>query len=208
LRPQPGLSDRGKNAIADRRGEALAGQIEPRIESKERLGLAQQPQGRFEIDAVPAGSTRHGARDQGERGFFRLEQRGLGVRNPIELLKYPNAAEYLDRLFFGKYPLIENDSVESDGSTILNVRVGREWSRWGLYLDVLNALDSDSHDIDYFYASRLPGEAAEGVEDIHFHVFPSRSLRASLVTSKLISRGATPTSAWVSPSRPWPTSTA
>ena len=81
---------------------------------------------------------------------------------------------------FGKYPLIEDDSVQSDGSTILNLRVGREWSRWGLYLDVLNALDSDAHDIDYFYASRLPGEADQGVEDIHFHVFPSRSLRASL----------------------------
>ncbi len=81
---------------------------------------------------------------------------------------------------FGKYPLIEDDSVRSDGSTIVNLRVGREWSRYGLHLDVLNALDSDDHDIDYFYASRLPGEPEEGVEDIHYHVFPSRSLRLSL----------------------------
>jgi outer membrane receptor protein involved in Fe transport len=81
---------------------------------------------------------------------------------------------------FGRYPLIEDDSVESDGSTLLNLRVGREWNRVGLYLDLLNALDSDDHDIDYFYASRLPGEPAEGVEDIHFHVFPSRSLRLSV----------------------------
>lgn len=81
---------------------------------------------------------------------------------------------------FGKYPLIEDDSVQSDGSTILNLRVGREWSHWGMYLDVLNALDSDAHDIDYYYASRLQGETEEGIEDIHFHVFPSRTLRASL----------------------------
>ncbi|MEP6632669.1 MAG: TonB-dependent receptor [Luteimonas sp.] len=81
---------------------------------------------------------------------------------------------------FGRYPLIEDDSVRSDGSTIVNVRVGREWSRWGMYLDVLNVLDSDDHDIDYFYASRLQGEPVYGVEDIHFHVFPSRSLRASV----------------------------
>lgn len=81
---------------------------------------------------------------------------------------------------FCKYPLIEDDSVRSDGSTILNLRAGREWARWGLYLDVLNALDSDDHDIDYFYASRLPGEPAEGVDDVHFHVFPSRSLRATV----------------------------
>jgi len=81
---------------------------------------------------------------------------------------------------FGRYPLIEDDSVESNGSTLLNLRVGREWNRLGMYLDVLNALDSDEHDIDYFYASRLPGEPAEGVDDIHFHVFPSRTLRLSL----------------------------
>lgn len=81
---------------------------------------------------------------------------------------------------FGRYPLIEDASVESNGSTLLNLRVGREWNRFGMYLDLLNALDSNDHDIDYFYASRLPGEPAEGVEDIHFHVFPSRSLRLSL----------------------------
>ncbi|MEO5628750.1 MAG: TonB-dependent receptor [Thermomonas sp.] len=82
--------------------------------------------------------------------------------------------------YFGKYPLMEDDSVESDGSTIVNLRVGREWARYGLFLDVLNALDSDDHDVDYYYASRLQGEPAAGVDDVHFHVFPSRSLRLSL----------------------------
>ncbi len=81
---------------------------------------------------------------------------------------------------FGSYPLIEDRSVESDGSTLLNLRLGREWGDWGLYLDLLNALDSRDHDIDYFYASRLPGEPAEGVEDVHYHVFAPRTLRASL----------------------------
>ena len=81
---------------------------------------------------------------------------------------------------FGKFPLIEDNSVESNGSTILNLRVGREWERFGVHLDVLNLLDSDNHDIDYFYASRLQGEPAEGIEDLHYHMFPSRSLRLSL----------------------------
>ena len=81
---------------------------------------------------------------------------------------------------FGRYPLIEDNSVESEGSTLFNLRVGREWARVGLYLDVLNALGSGDHDIDYFYASRLQGVPAEGVEDVHFHVFPSRSLRLSV----------------------------
>ncbi|GHA72634.1 TonB-dependent receptor [Lysobacter bugurensis] len=80
---------------------------------------------------------------------------------------------------FGRYPLIEDGSVESDGATIVNLRVGREWSRFGLFVDVLNALDSRDHDVDYFYASRLPGESASGVDDVHYHVFPRRSIRMS-----------------------------
>lgn len=81
---------------------------------------------------------------------------------------------------FGRYPLIEDASVRSRGSTLLNLRLGREWSRYGVYLDVLNALDSRDHDIDYYFASRLPGEPADGVDDIHYHVFEPRSLRLSL----------------------------
>ena len=61
-----------------------------------------------------------------------------------------------------------------------NLRVGREWNKVGLFLDVINLLDSDDHDIDYFYASRLQEEPESGIEDIHYHVFPSRSVRLSL----------------------------
>lgn len=32
----------------------------------------------------------------------------------------------------------------------------------------------------YFYASRLRGEPAAGVDDVHFHVLPRRSLRLKL----------------------------
>jgi outer membrane receptor protein involved in Fe transport len=81
---------------------------------------------------------------------------------------------------FGAYPLIEDGGVKSDGSTLVNVRVGREGSRWAMYLDALNVFDSRDHDVDYFYASRLAGEPAEGVEDLHFHIFQPRSLRLSL----------------------------
>ncbi len=82
--------------------------------------------------------------------------------------------------FFGKYPLIEDESVKSDGSLLVNLRAGREWGRLGAYLDVFNVLNSRDHDIDYFYASRLPGEPPEGVEDLHFHVFQPRGARLNL----------------------------
>ena len=53
------------------------------------------------------------------------------------------------------------------------------WSNqhWRVQLEVLNLLDSDDHDIDYFYASRLSGEPTIGVEDIHFHIFEPRQFR-------------------------------
>jgi hypothetical protein len=82
--------------------------------------------------------------------------------------------------YFGKYPLIEDESVKSDGSLLVNVRAGREWGRIGAYVDLFNLFNSRDHDVDYFYASRLPGEPAEGVEDKHFHVFQPRSARLSL----------------------------
>ena len=82
--------------------------------------------------------------------------------------------------YFAPYPLIEDDSVESDGATVVNLRVGKSWRDYGLFLDVLNAFDSDDHDIDYFYASRLAGEPIDGVEDIHFNIIQPRQVRLSL----------------------------
>jgi hypothetical protein len=82
--------------------------------------------------------------------------------------------------YFGKYPLIEDESVKSAGSLLVNLRAGREWGRFGAFLDVFNVLNSREHDVDYFYPSRLVGEPVEGVEDIHYHAFQPRSVRANL----------------------------
>jgi hypothetical protein len=46
--------------------------------------------------------------------------------------------------------------------------------------DVFNLFDSNDDDISYFYASRLPGEPAEGIEDIHFHPLEPRTVRVSM----------------------------
>ncbi len=77
-------------------------------------------------------------------------------------------------------PLVEDDAVRSDASMLVNAglayrRGSAEWR-----LDIFNVLDSEDDDIAYFYASRLPGETAAGVEDIHFHPLEPRSVRASV----------------------------
>lgn len=81
---------------------------------------------------------------------------------------------------FGPRALVEDDTVRSSASTLLNLRAGYHAARWSLYLDVLNLLNSAGHDIDYYYASRLPGEPAAGVEDVHFHPVEPRSFRVYL----------------------------
>jgi outer membrane receptor protein involved in Fe transport len=83
---------------------------------------------------------------------------------------------------FGEYPLIEDDSVRASATTLLNADAGyRLASGLRLQLSVLNLLDAKANDIQYFYASRLAGEPADGVEDIHFHPVEPRQIRAALV---------------------------
>lgn len=81
---------------------------------------------------------------------------------------------------FSSYPLIEDDSVESSGSTSASVALGWRKHSWSVQLDVLNLFDSNDHDIDYFYTSRLAGEPLGGIEDTHFKVFEPRQLRLYL----------------------------
>ena len=47
-------------------------------------------------------------------------------------------------------------------------------------VDVFNLFDRKASDIDYDYASRLPGEPLQGVDDIHFHPVEPRSVRVTL----------------------------
>jgi hypothetical protein len=78
---------------------------------------------------------------------------------------------------FGERPLIEDNSVRSGSNTGVNLAIGYRYKQFLAQLDVLNLFDSEDHDIDYFYASRLPGEPAGGIEDIHFHPIEPRTVR-------------------------------
>ncbi|HET9863234.1 MAG TPA: TonB-dependent receptor [Steroidobacteraceae bacterium] len=81
---------------------------------------------------------------------------------------------------FGAAPLVEDDSVRSDPTTVVNLEIGRRFGRrFSLALAAYNLFDSRDADITYFYASRLPGEA-QAVEDRHFHPVEPRTLRLTL----------------------------
>jgi outer membrane receptor protein involved in Fe transport len=86
--------------------------------------------------------------------------------------------------YFGPRPLIEDDSVRSSGATIFNAQATWRVNRFlRVNAEVLNVLDAKVDDIAYFYTSRLPGEPAEGVDDVHIHPAISRTVRASLAAT-------------------------
>ncbi len=86
--------------------------------------------------------------------------------------------------YFSPRPLIEDGSEESRASLQINTRIGYRKNDWEVSLDCLNLLDRKDNDIEYFYESLLPGEAAGtgptgGHEDIHLHPSEPRTFRVT-----------------------------
>ena len=83
---------------------------------------------------------------------------------------------------FGAAPLVEDASVRSNPTTLVNLEIGRRFGeRFSVSLAAFNLFDADDNDITYFYESRLPGEAAP-VEDRHLHPVEPRTLRMTVET--------------------------
>ncbi|ENZ81869.1 TonB-dependent receptor [Caulobacter vibrioides] len=80
----------------------------------------------------------------------------------------------------GAAPLIEDDSVRSRPTSLLNALIVQDIGRASLMVEILNLTNGKGDDIAYFYASRLPGEPAGGVDDVHFHPVEPRALRVGL----------------------------
>lgn len=86
--------------------------------------------------------------------------------------------------YFGPRSLIEDDSVRSPSTTIVNAQVGYQFNKtWSANVEIFNLFDEESSDIDYFYTSRLRGEPADGFDDIHSHPNEPRAVRFT-VTAK------------------------
>ena len=82
---------------------------------------------------------------------------------------------------FGPRPLIEDASVSSKSTTLWNGEIGYRLSNKArIVFEMFNLFDSKVSDIDYFYTSRLPGEALDGVDDVHTHPALPRSARVGL----------------------------
>lgn len=74
--------------------------------------------------------------------------------------------------WLGPGALVEDNSVRSAPSSTFNLRLARGLRDWTgrdaeLTLDVFNLLDAKVNDIQYFYAYRLPGQAAQEGKVVH-----------------------------------------
>ena len=80
--------------------------------------------------------------------------------------------------YFGPRPLIEDGSVRSRSTALFSLDAGYELPRnLRLTLEVFNLFNAKASDVDYYYTSRLPGEPAAGVPDVHFHPSEPRAVR-------------------------------
>ncbi|HJV22765.1 MAG TPA: TonB-dependent receptor [Holophagaceae bacterium] len=119
-------------------------------------------------DADPAGDRIPGAVDHvGSLGLVvRPEagwQAGLQVRH------------------VGSRALEESGAVRSRPATLLSADLRWKPSpRWECHAEAFNLANRRAGDIDYFYASRLQGEPAGGVADVHTHPLEPFSVRIGL----------------------------
>ncbi len=81
---------------------------------------------------------------------------------------------------FGKRALESYNQVQAQSSTVVNANALYQWQHLQIGLEILNLLDSNDHDIDYYYTSRLSGEPDEGKDDLHYHPLVPRSFRVTL----------------------------
>jgi outer membrane receptor protein involved in Fe transport len=84
--------------------------------------------------------------------------------------------------YFGPRALVEDDSVRSKATSLVNLTAGYELTKSvRVALDVFNLFNATDSDIDYFYRSRLQGEPLDGIDDLHIHPAVPRSARISLI---------------------------
>jgi hypothetical protein len=121
-------------------------------------------------DSDPAGNHIPGAIDR--VASFGITAKDIGPWTGSLFMRY-----------FGPHPLIEDNSQVAYSSLIWSGRATYKVDpRTQVNLDLLNLFDRRVNDIEYYYASRLQGEPAAGVNDHHFHPAEPRTFRVSLVT--------------------------
>lgn len=158
-----------------------SGAVEPSDPGKRHgyeLTAFYKPNNWLAFDAVWTGSTaRYEGLPEGENYVpGALESSGeFGVSAIFPDFNFAGRLRYL-----GPHALIEDNSERGEHTMLANFRAAWTPQNFGgfeLYGELLNAFDSEADDIDYFYATRLPGEPLEGVEGRNSRIVEPRQFR-------------------------------
>jgi outer membrane receptor protein involved in Fe transport len=137
-----------------------------------------KPNNWLAVDGVWTGThSRFAGLPEGEN-FVPGALRNSGELGVSAAFREFNAAARLR--YLGKHPLIEDNSEQGAATLLVNARLA--WTPdnlagFELYGEVLNLFDSKDDDIDYFYATRFPGEPAEGIEGRNSRIVEPRQVR-------------------------------
>jgi outer membrane receptor protein involved in Fe transport len=86
----------------------------------------------------------------------------------------------LQARYFGPRPLIEDGSVRSKSSFVVNARAGYKFDNGiRVQLDTFNLLNTKTNQIEYYYESQLANEAA-AVADRHVHPIEPLAVRLTM----------------------------
>jgi hypothetical protein len=130
---------------------------------------------RARFEDVPAGE------DYVPGSLNRVIAGGIAVNPPAGVGAGPFGGFRLRH--FGPRPLVEDNSVQSESTSLFNGELGYKFSEHiRLTAEVYNIFDAEVSDIDYYFESRLRDEP-EPVADIHFHAAIPRSARVALKVS-------------------------
>ncbi len=161
-----------------------AGAVEPSDPGKRygyEITAFWKPNAWLALDGVWTGSRAHYVGLPEGENFVPGALESAGELGISALFPEWNAAARLR--YLGPHPLIEDNSERGEDTLLVNLRAA--WTPtsgdgWEIYAEVLNLLDSQAHDIDYVYATRLPGEPPEGIEGRNSRIVEPRQVRVGV----------------------------
>ena len=116
-----------------------------------------------------------------DKGLYVPEAVGVVVSGGASVDNYKRMFGSLRLRYFGLRALVDDNSVDSKATTLINLEAGYQIAKAvRLNVMVYNVADAKVSDIEYYFASRLPGEPIGGVDDVHIHPAVPRTARVSL----------------------------
>jgi outer membrane receptor protein involved in Fe transport len=165
-----------------------SGAVEPSDPGKRHgyeLTAFWRPMEWMAIDAVWTGSESHYEGLPPGQNFVPGALKSSGELGVSAIFPEFNAAGRLR--YLGPHALIEDNSIRGESTMLFNIRAAwtprtflDRFSGFEFYGELLNVFDSRKHDIDYFYATRFPGEPPEGIEGRNSRVVEPRQFRVGI----------------------------